>query len=54
MEIRNIAASEARTFDATVNTLLYELRLYVWEVKDEFVFNKDAVLRRFLQWQNEV
>lgn len=40
---------EARTVDAIVNTLLYELRLFIWDVQNEFVFNKEDVLRMFLK-----
>ena len=40
--------NEARTIDATINTLLYELRLFLWDVQNEYVFNKMDVLRRFM------
>lgn len=40
--------AEARKIDAIVNTLLYELRLFIWDVQNEHVFNKEDVLNRFL------
>jgi len=38
---------EARTVDGIVNTLLYELRLFLWDVQNEYVFSEVDVLRKF-------
>lgn len=40
---------EALTVDAVVNTLLYEMRLFLWDAHKEFVLNKEEVFRRFLE-----
>ena len=37
---------EACTVDATVNTILYELRLLVWEATGDYVFDKSTVVAR--------
>lgn len=36
------------TFDAKVNTVLYEIRLYVWAKTDEYIFSKRKALYRFM------
>jgi hypothetical protein len=38
----------ARTVDATINTLLEELRLYIWDRDKTYLFDKRVVIPRFL------
>lgn len=38
---------EARTVDATVNTILYELRLMIWDVTSQYVSDKPRVIPAF-------
>ncbi len=40
---------EERTADALVNTLLYELRLLVWDRSGEYVLDKRELIPRFLR-----
>lgn len=38
--------AEARTVDATVNTILYELRALLWQAEGRYVLDKGAVVAR--------
>ncbi|MEF3301681.1 nucleotidyltransferase domain-containing protein [Paenibacillus sp. GYB003] len=40
---------ETMTFDAKVNTLLYEIRLYVWSKTGDYLFSKRKALHRFIE-----